>query len=175
MRDTASDEDYTEYVTARLPALHRLAFLLCGDAHRADDLVQQTITNLYVHWARASAAHHLDGYVRTMLIRAFIDEKRLGWARVRLFAETPQRPADTARPGPDVEDRQLLRDALSRLPRRQQAVLVLRFLCDLSVAETAEALKCSEGNIKSQTSHGLATIRRVLGPHTLALLAGGTR
>jgi RNA polymerase sigma-70 factor (sigma-E family) len=175
MPDTSSDDDYTEYVTARLHTLHRLAFLLCGDSHRADDLVQQTITNLYVHWSRASAATNLDAYVRTMLVRSFIDEKRRGWSRVRLFAETPHRSADVARAGPNVEDRQLLRDALSRLPRRQQAVLVLRFLCDMSVAETAEALKCSEGNIKSQTSHGLAAIRRVLGPQTLALLAGGTR
>jgi RNA polymerase sigma factor (sigma-70 family) len=74
-----------------------------------------------------------------------------------------------------VEDRQILRAALAKLPRRQQAVLVLRFLCDLSVAEAAATLSCSEGNIKSQTSHGLASLRKILGEQTLAVLGNGTR
>ena len=170
----ADDSEYVEYVTARLPALRRLAYLLCGDEHRADDLVQQTITNLYVHWQRARNVEHLDAYVRTMLVRTFIDEKRLAWARVRLFGSAPERdrPLPT---GPSVEDRQVLRAALARLPRRQQAVLVLRFLCDLPVADAAAALGCSEGTIKSQTSHGLAGLRKILGEPTLALLGGRNR
>jgi RNA polymerase sigma-70 factor (sigma-E family) len=171
--DVADDSEYVEYVTARLPALRRLAYLLCGDEHRGDDLVQQTITNLYVHWQRARAAEHLDAYVRTMLVRAFIDEKRLAWARVRLFGAPPERP-DRPPPvtEPNVEDRHVLRTALSRLPRRQRAVLVLRYLYDLSVADAAAALGCSEGTIKSQTSNGLAGLRKILGEPTLALLGG---
>ncbi|WP_238008316.1 sigma factor [Dactylosporangium sp. AC04546] len=79
--------EYVEYVTARLPALRRLAYSLTGDSHRADDLVQQTITTLFVRWSRIRQAEHLDRYVRSMLVNAFVDERRLGWARVRLFAD----------------------------------------------------------------------------------------
>jgi RNA polymerase sigma-70 factor (sigma-E family) len=162
----SSDEEYVEYVTARIPALRRLAFVLCGDEHRADDLVQQTITTLYVKWRRAHAASNLDRYVRTMLVRTFISERRLAWARVRLFGETPEPPPfeeDSA------EDRHVLRAALAKVPRRQQAVLVLRFLCDLPVEEVAEILGCSPGTVKSQTSHGLAKLRSLLGEQAFAI------
>jgi RNA polymerase sigma-70 factor (sigma-E family) len=161
----ASEEEYVEYVTARIPVLRRLAYLLAGDEHRADDLVQQTITKLYVKWRRAQAADNLDAYVRTMLVRTYVDERRLGWARVRLFHETPEPP-----PFQDdgIEERQVVRAALSRVPRRQQAVLVLRFFYDLPVDEVAEMLGCSPGTVKSQTSHGLAALRRLLGERTLA-------
>jgi RNA polymerase sigma-70 factor (sigma-E family) len=164
MRD-GSEEEYVDYVTARIPALRRLAYLLAGDEHRADDLVQQTITTLYVKWRRAQAADHLDAYVRTMLVRTFVDERRLAWARVRLFREMPEPP-----PFEDggAEDRQVVRSALSRVPRRQQAVLVLRFFYDLSVDEVAGTLGCSAGTVKSQTSRGLATLRRLLGEREFA-------
>ncbi|HZN20866.1 MAG TPA: SigE family RNA polymerase sigma factor [Micromonosporaceae bacterium] len=145
MHDSPAEEEYVEYVTARIPALRRLAYLLSGDEHRADDLVQQTITTLYVRWQRARDATHLDGYVRTMLVRTFLDERRLAWSRVRLFGALPEPP-----PVEDagVEDRTVLRAALARVPRRQQAVLVLRFLCDLPVDEVAEILGCSQGTPK---------------------------
>ncbi|MEV4481893.1 SigE family RNA polymerase sigma factor [Micromonospora coxensis] len=161
----ASEQEYVDYVTARIPALRRLAYLLAGDEHRADDLVQQTITTLYVKWRHARTADRLDAYVRTMLVRTYINERRLAWARVRLFRDTPEPP-----PFEDggVEDRQVVRAALSRVPRRQQAVLVLRFYYDLPVDEVAGMLGCSSGTVKSQTSRGLATLRRLLGERELA-------
>ncbi|GAA3729872.1 SigE family RNA polymerase sigma factor [Plantactinospora mayteni] len=164
MRD-ASEQEYVDYVTARIPALRRLAYLLAGDEHRADDLVQQTITTLYVKWRRAQAAEKLDAYVRTMLVRTYLDERRLAWARVRLFRETPEPPP---REDGGVEERQVVRAALSRVPRRQRAVLVLRFFYDLPVDEVARILDCSSGTIKSQTSRGLATLRRLLGEREFA-------
>jgi RNA polymerase sigma-70 factor (sigma-E family) len=147
MRD-GSRKEYVDYVTARIPALRRLAFLLAGDEHRADDLVQQTITTLYVKWQRASGATHLDAYVRTMLVRTYVDERRLAWARVRLFRDTPE-PVPAAGDG-GVEERQVVRAALARLPRRQQAVLVLRFFYDLPVEEVAGMLGCSAGTPKGR-------------------------
>jgi RNA polymerase sigma-70 factor (sigma-E family) len=165
MQDGARTE-YVDYVTARIPALRRLAFLLAGDEHRADDLVQQTITTLYVKWQRASAATHLDSYVRTMLVRTFVDERRLAWARVRLMRDTPD-PAPPAADG-GVEERQVVRAALARLPRRQQAVLVLRFFYDLPVDEVATILGCTAGTVKSHTSRGLTALRRLLGERQLA-------
>jgi RNA polymerase sigma-70 factor (sigma-E family) len=156
-----SDEDgeYVEYVGARLPALKRLAFLLCGDDHRADDLVQESLTKLYVRWHTAHKASNLDGYVRAIVVRTHIDNGRRPWSRVRLFGQPP----DEGRPdssGP--EDRAVLRAALAGLPAGQRAVLVLRFLCDLPVAEVSELLGCSPGTVKSQTSHGLANLRQAL-------------
>ncbi|MBE1488341.1 SigE family RNA polymerase sigma factor [Plantactinospora soyae] len=164
MRD-ASEKEYVDYVTARIPALRRLAYLLAGDEHRADDLVQQTITTLYVKWWRAQAADHLDAYVRTMLVRTYLDGRRLAWARVRLFREAPEPPPLS---DDGFEDRHVVRAALRRVPRRQQAVLVLRFFYDLSVEEVAGTLGCSTGTVKSQTSRGLATLRRLLGEREFA-------
>jgi RNA polymerase sigma-70 factor (sigma-E family) len=156
----ADETEFTEYVTARLPALRRLAYVLTGDDSRGDDLVQQTITTLFVRWHRIRRVAYLDRYVRSMLVNAYIDERRLSWAKVRLFREPPERvvPVDDG-----IEDRAVLRSALARLPRRQRAVLSLRFICDLPVSEVAELLGCAEGTVKSQTSQGLATLRKLLG------------
>jgi RNA polymerase sigma-70 factor (sigma-E family) len=159
MRDRAAEEEYIEYVRGRIPALRRVAYALCGDEHRADDLVQQAITKLYVHWERARTATSLHRYTHTLLVRVFLDERRLSWARVRLFGSVPEPPPWEPE---GVEDRQVLRTALARLPRRQRAVLVLRFLCDLPVQDVAEILGCSGGTVKSQTSHGLASLRRLM-------------
>jgi RNA polymerase sigma-70 factor (sigma-E family) len=170
MRD-GSEQEYVDYVTARIPALRRLAFLLAGDEHRADDVVQQTITRLYVKWRHAQAATNLDGYVRTMLVRTYVDERRLGWARVRLFRDTPEPRAveNHGMFGNDgIEDRQVVRAALRQVPRRQQAVLVLRFFYDLPVEEVAGMLGCTTGTVKSQTARGLATLRRLLGEREFA-------
>ncbi|MFG2038060.1 SigE family RNA polymerase sigma factor [Dactylosporangium sp. NPDC048998] len=160
-----AQEEYVEYVTGRLAPLRQLAFLLCGDEHRADDVVQQTIEKLYLRWPRVSAVEHLDRYVRQMLVRTFIDERRRPWARVGLTGRAPEPPPPPAPTGPHdaVEDTLVLRAALARVPRRQQAVLVLRYLCDLPVDEVAAILNCSAGTVKSQSSRGLATLRKLVG------------
>jgi RNA polymerase sigma-70 factor (sigma-E family) len=160
-RSHQTDDDYVEYVTARRMALHRMAFALCGDAHRADDLVQQTMTTLYVKWQTIRGVTHLDRYVHTMLVHNYLRERRAGWlSRVRLVDTPPERVAAA---GADLELRDELTTALSRVPPRQRAVLVLRFTFDLPVSEVAEILDISEGTVKSQTAHGLATLRRLLG------------
>jgi RNA polymerase sigma-70 factor (sigma-E family) len=166
------EREYVEYVTARTPHLRRLAYLLCGDGHRADDHVQQALVQLYVHWRRARAVEHLDRYVRKILVRVHLDERRRAWSsRVRLM----DTPPDTPQPvGSEVEDRTVLRAALAQVPPRQRAVRVLRFLCDLPVDEVAEALGCSPGTVKSQTSHGLAALRRLLDGQ-FAVAGGGMR
>ncbi|HEX5542226.1 MAG TPA: SigE family RNA polymerase sigma factor [Micromonospora sp.] len=164
------EREYIEYVTARLPVLRRVAYQLTGDAHRGDDVAQQAITRLYVHWRRARNADNLDAYVHTMLVRVFLDEKRRSWSRVRLVAAVPE-AAD--RPPGDPEERAVLRAALAQVPPRQRAVLVLRFLHDRSVDEVAQILDCAPGTVKSQTSHGLAHLRRLLGNGTYAITGKG--
>ncbi|MBE1497961.1 RNA polymerase sigma-70 factor (sigma-E family) [Amycolatopsis lexingtonensis] len=153
-------DDFTEYVTARAGWLRKVAYLLCGDWHRADDLVQSAITRLYANWPRASRADNLDGYARRTLVNTFLAEQRTSWwRRVDLRGTESERPV----PGSDVEAGLDLRAALDRLPARQRATVVLRYFCDLPVAETARALGCSEGTVKSQTSKAVDALRELLG------------
>jgi RNA polymerase sigma-70 factor (sigma-E family) len=155
-----ADHDYTEYVTAALPWLRRTAYLLCGDVHGADDVVQVAITRLYTSWRKARAADDLDAYVRAILVRTFLNERRRPWSRVRLFDRVDELRTVA---NPDFETQEEVRVALMRLTPGQRAVLVLRFLSDLPVAEVARALRCSEGTVKSQTSAGLTALRAQLG------------
>ncbi len=155
------DDEFTDYVTERMWWLRRLAYLLCQDWQRADDLVQAAITRLYTHWGRATAVEHTDGYVRTILVREYLSERRSGWARrVSLTAEPP----DSASVLGDREGALDLRAALAGLPPRQRATLVLRFYCDLNVDQAAELLGCSPGTVKSQTAKGIGALRRTLQP-----------
>jgi RNA polymerase sigma-70 factor (sigma-E family) len=155
------ERDFVEYVMARLPAWHRTAYLLCGDGHLADDIAQATATALYRHWRRARGADNLDAYVHRILIRKYYDEMRRGRLRGWLTPAPPERamPPDTT-----VEERDELRASLAGLPRSQRTVLVLRYVCDLSVTETAMILRCSPSNVKGHTARGLAALRRVLNP-----------
>jgi RNA polymerase sigma-70 factor (sigma-E family) len=153
------EREYVEYIRARLPELRRPGHLLCRDADRADDVVQAAITTVYVGWPRVRAADNVDAYVRKVVVRTFLSEQRRPWARVRLTGALPDRPAD---PGQPAEERLAVRAALRRLPSRQRAILVLRFLCDLSVADVAATLGCATGTVKSQTSDGLAALRKAL-------------
>jgi RNA polymerase sigma-70 factor (sigma-E family) len=162
------DAEYTEYVAARLSSLRRLAAVLCGDWQRADDLVQATLTKLYVHWGRVRATHP-DAYARAVLVREFIHERRSAWVkRVSLSGRVADSPAAAI----DQDVVLDLRAAVAALPARQRATLVLRFYCDLNVDQAAEILGCSPGTVKSQTARALEAVRRALGP-TLAAGSGG--
>jgi RNA polymerase sigma-70 factor (sigma-E family) len=154
------ERGYVEYVTARMPALHRTAYLMCGTADLADDVVQSTLTTLFQHWPRICRADNVDAYVHRMLVRKLIDTKRLKWTSVLLMRFTPERPAPA--PADQPEERDAVMRALATLPRGQRTVIVLRYLCDLSVEETAAALGCSLGNVKSQAARGLVTLRPLL-------------
>ncbi len=161
MRNTRRDDEYTEFVAARLQALRRIAHLLCQDWHSADDLVQVTITRLYVHWHRVRVMDHPEAYARTILVREFLRQRQSGWARkVSLRGEVP----DWLEAGDDRDDAIDVNAALADLPPRQRATLVLRFYCDQTVDQVAEVLGCSAGTVKSQTSKGLGSLRLALLP-----------
>lgn len=168
-----SAETYTAYAAAKAPWLRRVAYLLCQDWHRADDLVQTTITKLYIHWRRASKFDNLDGYVRTILVNTYLAEQRTSWWR-RVVPMPGPSDRETAAVTADLDVALDLTAALAALPPRQRAAVVLRHYCDLSVEETAELLECSTGTIKSQTSRGLATLRAALAVGT-ETGAGGPR
>ncbi|GGM61196.1 SigE family RNA polymerase sigma factor [Dactylosporangium sucinum] len=163
------EREYVEYFESRMPHLRRLAALLCGgDVDRGDDVVQAAATALYTRWRLARAATDVDAYVRRTVVNMFLRERRLRWARVSLTDRVPDRPAVTGQPD---DERLVVRAALRQLPPRQQAVLVLRYLCDLPVAEVAQLLGCAEGTVKRQASDGLAALRKRLGNRTLDLAA----
>jgi RNA polymerase sigma-70 factor (sigma-E family) len=138
--------------------LLRTAYLLCGDRGHAEDLVQATLLRTARRWHRAR--QQPDAYARRVLVNLAKDRWRSRHRRVDEVAVV----ADVAVPADDaLLERQHLLAAMRELPGGQRAVLVLRYFDDLSVAETAAALDCSEGTVKSQTSRALDRIRAVLG------------
>ena len=139
--------------------LRTAALLAAGDTHLAEDLVQATLTRVYVNWSAFQKARNPDAYLRRALVNALIDERRRVWRRrEQPVAELPDQAAATAGDPAGAAVRQALRD----LPPRMRAAVVFRYFYDLDVAETADALNCSEGTVKSQTARGLDRLRAVL-------------
>ncbi|MGQ0840354.1 SigE family RNA polymerase sigma factor [Actinokineospora sp.] len=161
--DQREEQEFAEYFAARRDAVRRTAYMLCGDWHRADDLTQTAFVALHRSWRKIRDRGALDAYVRRSVVRALIDETRRPWRRERHVEQLPEVATGDGEIGDAVATRSALLDGLSRVPPRQRAVLVLRFLEGLDVAGTAEALKCSEGTVKSQTARGLTALRDVLG------------
>lgn len=159
---SAREAEFREYVQTRLPALRRSAYLLCGDNAQADDLISIALGKLYRAWPRVRRLEQPDSYVRRMLVNAHLDERRRPWRREHSVDQLPEPPP---RPEPDVVERLSVAQLLGRLPARRRAVLVLRFLDDLSVEETAATLGCTPGTVKTQTSRGLADLRELLRTH----------
>ena len=157
-RNEDRDRPFIEYVAARRAKLYRTAYLVCGDAHRADDLVQIALAKAYVAWPRLEQAGNVDAYVRRILVNAHVDETRRGWRRERPGLDH----LDEAAPAPASEGNEELWAALRALAPGQRRVVVLRHYWGLSVEETAEDLGISPGTVKSQTSDALARLRRVL-------------
>jgi RNA polymerase sigma-70 factor (sigma-E family) len=153
---------YRDFVAARSAHLRRIAFLVCGDWHLAEDAVSTALAKLYVTWNRIRDTERVEAYARTMVVRAAIDERRKPWRRERSTEIDPGRPDDAGDRTSMVDDRVVLRRALRLLPKGRRAVLVLRFYEGLSVEETAEALGLSTGTVKSQTARGLAALRDLL-------------
>lgn len=151
------------YVNARRDVVRRIAYGLCGDWYRADDLTQTAFLKLYQAWDTIRNRAATDGFVRSCLVRANIDEFRRRGRREVVVEEIPESaPSDDDSLASGVVDRELIRKALDRVPVGQRTVLVLRFLDGLDVAETARQLGCSEGNVKSQTARGLVAMRSAM-------------
>ena len=151
---------FSAYVTARRPKMFRTACLLCGDPHRAEDIVQDALAKLYVNWPRVVRADNVDAYVRRTLVNSHYSDRRRPWRR-----ESTSTPVDLPlEPGVAPEDVDALWAAVRRLPPGQRKVVVLRHIWDRSVEETAADLGISPGTVKSQNSDALAALRRALAP-----------
>jgi RNA polymerase sigma-70 factor (sigma-E family) len=153
------DAGFREFARARTLALRRTAYLLCGDWHLAEDLVQTALIKLYGAWSRVKDSQGVDKYMRQILLRCWFDERRRPWRRKErrdgMVPETTHfdRPAG-------ISD--ALLTALAQLPPKQRAAVVMRYCNDLPIAEVAAAMRCSEGTVKSQTSRGLETLRQIV-------------
>jgi RNA polymerase sigma-70 factor (sigma-E family) len=167
-RVEADRESFEAYVRARTLALSRTAYLLTGDHHLAEDLVQQTFLRLAGRWRAIVADGDPDRYVRKVLYN-----EHVSWWRQQARRVRPVSLADADRAVPDRADEVsvtvAVQRALSRLGPRQRAALVLRYFEDLSEAETAAVLGCRVGTVKSQVRDGLARLR-ALAPELADLL-----
>lgn len=149
------DQEFAEFFSARFDGARRIAYAMCGSWPDAEEIAQSAFVKLYARWAKIRI-ETVDAYLRTVLTRVFLDTKRRSRAREQVVADLP----DTMAP-PDAgpAERMALRAALLSVPPGQRAVLVLRFVADLSVEQVAETLGCSTGTVKSQTARGLNALR----------------
>jgi RNA polymerase sigma-70 factor (sigma-E family) len=160
-------EQFREFMVSRWPDLVRLGYALTGDRWLAEDLAQTALAGACTAWWRVSRADDPDAYVRRMLINA--NNRRF---RRRRPAEEPRALPDTplADPAAVADQRSDLMQALRELPPRQRAVVVLRYWADLSDAQVAALLGCSEGTVRSQAWRALAKLRM-----SAALVDGDSR
>jgi RNA polymerase sigma-70 factor (sigma-E family) len=157
------DADFAAYMQARQPSLLRTAYLLTGDRHTAEDLVQTAFAKLYLSWDRVQRRELVDGYVRRILV----NEHSSLWRRPfkRREVVTGDLPETHTVDRHDTGESAALWAFVQTLPRKQRAVIVLRYYEDLSEAETADALGISVGTVKSQASRALAAMRSRVHDH----------
>jgi RNA polymerase sigma-70 factor (sigma-E family) len=152
-------DGFRDFVVARSPALLRAAWLLTGDHATAQDLVQAALARTWPRWGRLERAENAEAYVRRVMVTTYATWWRRRWRGEVATAEPPDQPAG-GDPFAAADLRDAVRVALDELPRRQRAVIVLRYFEDLTEAQTAHALGCTVGTVKSQASKAIARLRR---------------
>lgn len=151
--------DFADFVEVRSAELLRLAYVLTGDQHCAEDLLQSALTRAAAHWGRIHSAP--EGYVRRIMYREQVNRWRRGARRRETaMAQVPELATQDVAAAADT--RVALRGALMALPPGKRAVLVLRYLEDLPEAQVAEILGCSVGTVRSQTHKAIAQLRSAL-------------
>jgi RNA polymerase sigma-70 factor (sigma-E family) len=153
----ADQGEFAEFAGAVARELRGTALLMCGDWHRAEDATQEALMRLYIAWPRLERGNGLRRYARMAVISAVLDQGKRPWRRERTVDDLPQ--VSVSDHSHDVDDRTAVLGALSRLPARQRACVVLRYYADLSVEDTAAVLDISPGTVKSQTSRALVTLQ----------------
>jgi RNA polymerase sigma-70 factor (sigma-E family) len=153
------DADFTAYLHARQPSLLRTAYLLTGDRASAEDLLQTSLAKLYLAWDRVQRRESVDGYLRRIMVNELNGQWRRPWRRREVSVEHLPETVPVVDEYDDGSGAQLW-TFVQTLPRRQRAVIVLRYYEELSEAETADVLGCSVGTVKSQASRALAALRQ---------------
>ena len=162
-RERSDDESFHTFVARSTEPLTRLAYLLCGDQHFANDLVQTGLVRLYQAWPKVRDKDAA-GRVRQEGAAPVLAERTAQAVAPGRVASgvVPDHPAPAADPAGAAHHKEVLRVALTKLPPRQRAAVVLRYWSQHSVTETAAILRCSEGTVKSQSARGLASLRAAL-------------
>lgn len=142
--------EFEDFVASRSRRLLATAYLLTHDHGRAEDLLQTSLAKLWLAWSRVDEP---DAYVRKVMVTTYASWWRRKWRGERPSDAVPETSASDPSRDPDMWS------ALARLPRGQRAVLVLRYLCDMSINDTAATLRCSTGNVKAQTARALQAMR----------------
>jgi RNA polymerase sigma-70 factor (sigma-E family) len=149
---------FDEFVAVRGQALLRFALMLCGDRYQAEDLVQSALAKAYRRWSRVSVMQRPEAYLKTVLVH-----DHLRWWRRRSSAEVPLAQPSVGTAVGDGADVRASRDAawelIGRLPKRQRAVLVLRYYEDLTDGEIAAVLGCAPSTVRSQAARALSALR----------------
>jgi RNA polymerase sigma-70 factor (sigma-E family) len=159
VRTPAAPEGFTEFVAARSATLMRAAWLLTGEQRMAEDLLQTALATTWRRWSRISATDNPVSYVRRVLVTTYLSWWRRRWRHEYPAGRLPEHPADGSDHAAGVAQRDAIRRSLARLSRQQRAVVVLRYVEDLSVARTAKVLGCSPNIVKVQASRALAVLR----------------
>lgn len=154
MSGTRPSGDFDAFVATRAKVLWRAAWLLTGDHHRAEDLVQTSLAKAYPHFSRLGDDEAFEAYLRTTMYRTY-----LSWWRRRWTGEVPAEVTSGSTTEPDVALRYDVMRALAELPRQQRAVVVLTYFDDLSHPRAAEVLGISVGTVKSTLARALAKLR----------------
>ncbi|HEY7174864.1 MAG TPA: SigE family RNA polymerase sigma factor [Micromonosporaceae bacterium] len=149
---------FEAFVAARLPALLRFAGALTGDRATAEDVVQEVLIRAHVRWRHIDALKRPEAYVQKMIVNEFLSWRRR-FKRIQTHAEVPQVRDDAPDHATTYGDRDALRTELARLPRRQRAVLVLRYYAGMTDNEIAGELGCTAGTVRGYASRALATLR----------------
>ena len=155
MTQASRNSEFEQFAAARAPQLFRSAYLLCGDQHGAEDLVQETLSKVYVKWGRR--IDNPAAYAQTALVRTYISQQRRRSSKELLFADLPDSAAVDSIDS--IELRETLRELLVGLAPLDKAVLVLRYSEDLSVEEVAQRLGLSSGAVKNRSMRALARAR----------------
>jgi RNA polymerase sigma-70 factor (sigma-E family) len=156
--DVTSGEEFAEFAETASPQLRRTAFLLCGNWHTAEDLVQTTLAKVFVSWRKIRRRDAVRAYAARTLVNTYLADKRLKRTAEILTDRFPECPVPPHAP----ETRMVVLGALATLPPRARAVVVLRYWEDLSVEQVAAVLGCSPGNVKSLAAGALGKLRAVL-------------
>jgi RNA polymerase sigma-70 factor (sigma-E family) len=164
---TRSTQDFEEFAKARTPQLYRSAWLLAGEHHLAEDLVQETLAKLYRAWRRVEQVDNPAAYAQTVLARTYISQRRRRSSTERPVERTPDRADQVG----DHELRLSLLQAMAELSPLDRAVLVLRYFEDRSTEQVARDLGKNTGAIRTRTSRALVRLRAVLGDEAVHLTA----
>lgn len=173
MADDAEVLSFDEYVAARGAVLLRFAYILSGDGHQGEDLVQEALARAYRRWSRISSLDHPEAYLRRMIVNDFLSWKRRRPAQVMRFSDAAEGAADEIDGndhGAKHANREAMRQLLAGLPKQQRTVLVLRYYEDWNDEQIADQLRCSAATVRSHASKALARLRRT--PNTSTILNG---